>query len=106
MHKPFAPLIAIAQPASSPPKSTPTLSGIGMKLKIRHLCDAPIQVTHLVKKSLPMRHKTSAQHLNPLKKSGLKRHDYELHTQERMRHPSQVVTAAPVNTEPSASLQG
>ena len=35
--------------------------------------------THLAKKCLPMRLPISPPHLNPLKKSGLKPHDYEFH---------------------------
>ena len=75
MHKPFAPLIAIAQSASSPPKPKPTLSGIRMKLKISHLFDGPIRETHIVKKSLPMRLPISNHFRNPLKKRILQRHD-------------------------------
>ena len=41
---------------------------------------ARARVTHLARKALPMRHKISSQHLNPLKQRGLKPHDYELHT--------------------------
>ena len=33
------------------------------------------RVTHLAKKCLPMRHKSSPHHLNPLKKRRLKRHE-------------------------------
>ena len=39
------------------------------------------RVTHLAKKCPPMRHPISPRRLNPLKKSGLKLDDYELHTQ-------------------------
>jgi hypothetical protein len=39
-----------------------------------------IRVTHLAKKALQMRHKTSPHHPNPLKKRSLKPHLYELHT--------------------------
>jgi hypothetical protein len=35
--------------------------------------------THLAKKCLPMRLPISTHRLNPLKKSGLKPHDYEFH---------------------------
>ena len=35
--------------------------------------------THRAKKCLPMRHPISPRRLNPLKKSGLKPHDYEFH---------------------------
>jgi hypothetical protein len=34
-----------------------------------------VRVTHLAKKALPMRHKTSAHHRNPLKKRSLKPHE-------------------------------
>ena len=43
--------------------------------------------THLAKKCLPMRLPISTHGLNPLKKSGLKPHDYEFHIPEQMRHP-------------------
>jgi hypothetical protein len=39
--------------------------------------------THLAKKCLPMRLPISPRRLNPLKKSGLKPHDYEFHIPER-----------------------
>jgi hypothetical protein len=37
------------------------------------------RVTHLAKKRLPMRLPISPRRLNPLKRSGLKPRDYELH---------------------------
>jgi hypothetical protein len=43
--------------------------------------------THLAKKCLPMRLPISPHHLNPLKKSGLKPHDYDLHIPGRDATP-------------------
>jgi len=43
--------------------------------------------THLAKKCLPMRLPISPLPLNPLKKSGLKPHDYEFHIPERDATP-------------------
>ena len=88
MHNPFAPLIAIAQrghslsashgPAPGPrplaPVLPPTLAGVRIQLKYRHLRKAPVssgsvtvRVTHLAKKCLPMRHKIPTHPHNPLK---------------------------------------
>ena len=39
----------------------------------------PPRVTHLAKKRLPMRHKISRRHRNPLKKRSLKPREYEFH---------------------------
>ena len=72
MPDPFAPLIAIAQLALLPAQ---TLSGSRIQLKLRSLRTVTIRVTHLVKKALPMRHKISTHHRNPLKNRILKRHE-------------------------------
>ena len=45
------------------------------------------RVTHRAKKCLPMRHPISPRRLNPLKKSGLKPHDYEFHIPETDASP-------------------
>jgi hypothetical protein len=102
---PFAPLIAIAQrgipftpsggqavvrlPAPDavvafprPPRPIPTLSGSGIELNFRRLHKATrvielrtIRETHLAKKALQMRLPISNHRHNPLKKSGLQRHE-------------------------------
>jgi len=50
-----------------------------------------LRVTHLAKKTLPMRHKISDHHRNQLKNRGLQRHELQLHTPEQMRHPDGVL---------------
>jgi hypothetical protein len=68
----FAPLIAIAELALLPAQS---LAGVRIQLKLRSLRTVTIRVTHLVKKALPMRHKISTYHRNPLKHRTLQRHE-------------------------------
>src|ERR1035437_575135 len=68
----FAPLIAIAELALLPAQS---LAGVRIQLKLRSLRTVTIRVTHLVKKALPMRHKISTSHRNPLKHRTLQRHE-------------------------------
>jgi hypothetical protein len=60
----------------------PTLAGSRIELQFRHLHEgAPIielptiRVTHLAKKALQMRHKTSNHRRNPLKKRSLQPHE-------------------------------
>ena len=48
---------------------------------------ARARVTHLARKALPMRHKISSHHLNPLKKRSLKAGVYELHTRDKHASP-------------------
>jgi hypothetical protein len=72
MHTPFAPLIAITRPDSC---SAPTLAGIRIQLKVRHLRSATIWETHLAKNPLKMRLPTSTHLRNPLNKRDLQRHE-------------------------------
>ncbi len=61
----------------------PALPDSGIRLKFWHLHKGTritgilrtVRVTHLAKKTLPVRHKTSTHRRNPLKNNGLKCHE-------------------------------
>jgi hypothetical protein len=60
--------------------------------------------THLAKKCLPMRLPISTHGLNPLKKSGLKPHDYEFHIPGADASPGWAASAGPGKPAPGPRL--
>jgi hypothetical protein len=57
-----------------------------------------IRVTHLAKKTLPMRHPTAGHHPNSLKKRSLKPHLYELHTRTDASPSGEAAPPKPLTT--------